>query len=37
VYLVFWKLLASVEKLYQGDGKKQSHVSSADTRLVAIE
>jgi hypothetical protein len=37
VYLVFWSVSASVEKLYQGNGKKQSQVSSTDTEQVVIE
>jgi hypothetical protein len=37
VYLVFWSVSASVEKLYQCERKKQSRVSSADTGQVVIE
>jgi hypothetical protein len=33
----FGKPSPSVEKLYQGDEKKQSQVSGADKRLVVIE
>jgi hypothetical protein len=37
VYLVFWSVSASVEKLYQGAGKKQFRVSGPDTEQVVIE